>query len=270
MKTKIPIIPYALWTAVFVLAPLALILVFSLTNSRGDFTLKNFSDTTTYIPVIIRSIMLATIATFICLVMAYPLSYLMSRQKKAVQNTLVMIVILPMWMNFLLRTYAWMSILENNGLLNKMLFFLNLPKVHIINTPTAVLIGMVYNYLPFMILPLYSVMTKIHKSVVEASQDLGANSINVFTKVIFPLSIPGMVAGITMVFVSAVSTFVISRMLGGGANVMIGDIIEMQFLGVSYNPHLGSAMSLVLIVISLCAIALTEQMDKEDVEGMLL
>lgn len=270
MKKRSPAIPYIIWTVIFVVAPLLLVLVFAFTNSKGEATLKNFADTTAFIPVIMRSIVLATVATFICLILAYPLSYFISRQKKYVQNFLIMLFMLPMWMNFLLRTYAWMSILENGGILNKIFLSLNIPQVHLINTQKAVLIGMVYNYLPFMILPLYSVMTKIHKSLVDAAQDLGANSINTFVKVVFPLSIPGMVAGITMVFVSAVSTFVISRMLGGGGNVMIGDIIEMQFLGMSYNPYLGSALSLVLIVISLSAITLTQQIDSEDVEGMLL
>lgn len=271
MKTKIPSLPYIIWTLIFVIAPLFLVLYFAFTGTNGGgFTVKNFSEVTNYLPVIMRSIVLSVVTTFICLVLAYPLSYFISRMSNAFQKTFLMLVMLPMWMNFLLRTYAWMSILEQNGIINKILIFFNLPTIRLINTGWAVLIGMVYNYLPFMILPLYSVMTKIHKSLIEASQDLGANSFNVFTKVIFPLSLPGVVAGITMVFVSGVSTFVISRMLGGGSNVMIGDIIEMQFLGMSYNPNLGSAMSLVLIVISLCAITLTQQIDSEDVEEMLL
>lgn len=271
MKTKIPAIPYVVWTLIFVVAPLLLVIYFAFMNQSNEFTLKNFSDVTGYIPVIMRSIIIASIATFICLVLAYPLSYYISRREKTIQHALIMIVMLPMWMNFLLRTYAWMTILEQNGIINRILIFFGLTPLKIINTQLAVLIGMVYNYLPFMILPLYSIMTKIHRSLIEASQDLGANSINVFVKVIFPLSLPGMAAGITMVFVSAVSTFVIPRMLGGGGNILIGDLIEMQFLGMSYNPHLGSAMSLVLIVISLCAITLTSQIDSdEDVEGMFL
>ncbi|CRF31865.1 ABC transporter permease [Brachyspira suanatina] len=272
MKTKIPAIPYLIWTLVFVLVPLFLVIYFAFTNQRGDFTLNNFANVTGFTPVIIRSVILAFIATLICLILAYPLSYYISRQEKTVQNALIMLVMLPMWMNFLLRTYAWMTILENNGLINKMFMFMGLSPVKLINTQAAVLIGMVYNYLPFMILPLYSVMTKIHQSLIEASQDLGANSFNVFSKVIFPLSLPGMAAGVTMVFVAAVSTFVISRMLGGGSNILIGDLIEMQFLGMSYNPNLGSAISLVLIVISLCAIMLMQQIDEEDedVKGMFL
>lgn len=271
MKTKIPAIPYLIWTLVFILVPLVLVIYFAFTNQRGDFTIKNFADVSTFAPVIMRSVMLAFVSTLVCLILAYPLSYYISRQNKTVQHALIMLVMLPMWMNFLLRTYAWMTILEQNGLINKALIFLGLSPVKLINTQWAVLIGMIYNYLPFMILPLYSVMTKIHKSLIEASQDLGANSFNVFTKVVFPLSLPGMASGVTMVFVAAVSTFVISRMLGGGSNILIGDLIEMQFLGMSYNPNLGSAISLVLIVISLCAIMLMQQIDDDDdVEGMLL
>lgn len=271
MKTKIPAIPYLIWTLVFILVPLILVIYFAFTNQRGDFTIKNFADVSTFAPVIMRSVMLAFVATLVCLILAYPLSYYISRQNKTVQHALIMLVMLPMWMNFLLRTYAWMTILEQNGLINKALIFFGLSPVKLINTQWAVLIGMIYNYLPFMILPLYSVMTKIHKSLIEASQDLGANSFNVFTKIVFPLSLPGMASGVTMVFVAAVSTFVISRMLGGGSNILIGDLIEMQFLGMSYNPNLGSAISLVLIVISLCAILLMQQIDDDDdVEGMLL
>ncbi|MEI0579833.1 ABC transporter permease [Brachyspira pilosicoli] len=271
MKTKIPAIPYLIWTLVFILVPLILVIYFAFTNQRGDFTIKNFADVSTFAPVIMRSVMLAFVSTLVCLILAYPLSYYISRQNKTVQHALIMLVMLPMWMNFLLRTYAWMTILEQNGLINKALIFFGLSPVKLINTQWAVLIGMIYNYLPFMILPLYSVMTKIHKSLIEASQDLGANSFNVFTKVVFPLSLPGMASGVTMVFVAAVSTFVISRMLGGGSNILIGDLIEMQFLGMSYNPNLGSAISLVLIVISLCAILLMQQIDDDDdVEGMLL
>ena len=271
MKTKIPAIPYLIWTLVFILVPLILVIYFAFTNQRGDFTIKNFADVSTFAPVIMRSVMLAFVSTLVCLILAYPLSYYISRQNKTVQHALIMLVMLPMWMNFLLRTYAWMTILEQNGLINKALIFFGLSPVKLINTQWAVLIGMIYNYLPFMILPLYSVMTKIHKSLIEASQDLGANSFNVFTKVVFPLSLPGMASGVTMVFVAAVSTFVISRMLGGGSNILIGDLIEMQFLGMSYNPNLGSAISLVLIVISLCAIMLMQQIDDDDdVEGMLL
>ena len=272
MKEKIPAMPYIIWTLIFTLIPLILVIYFAFTNQNGEFTVNNFANVSAFAPVIMRSIILALISTLICLILAYPLSYYISRQSKTVQHALIMLVMLPMWMNFLLRTYAWMSILEQNGLINKALIFMGLSPVKLINTQWAVLIGMIYNYLPFMILPLYSIMTKINKSLIEASQDLGANSFNVFSKIVFPLSLPGMAAGVTMVFVAAVSTFVISRMLGGGSNILIGDLIEMQFLGMSYNPNLGSAISLVLIVISLCAIMLMQQIDdnEEDIKDMLL
>lgn len=268
MKTKIPAMPYIIWTLIFILIPLFLVIYFAFTDIDGNFTVNNFAQVSTFMPVIIRSIVLALVATIICLILAYPLSYYISRKEKTVQHAFIMLIMLPMWMNFLIRTYALMAILEQNGIINNILKMIGFAPLKIINTQLAVLIGMIYNYLPFMILPLYSIMTKIHQSLIEASQDLGANSFNVFTKVIFPLSLPGMAAGVTMVFVSAVSTFVISRMLGGSSNILIGDLIEMQFLGMSFNPNLGSAISIILIVISLCAIMLTQPVD--DDKDMLL
>ena len=181
---------------------------------------------------------------------------------------MVMLVMLPMWMNFLLRTYAWMTLLEDNGLINSALAAVGLPRVHMINTAGAVVLGMVYNYIPYMILPLYSVLTKIDRSVIEAAQDLGANSREVFWKVVVPMSMPGVISGVTMVFVPAVSTFIISKMLGGGGNLLIGDLIDMQFLGSAYNPNLGSAVSLVLMVIILICMGIMNQFDDgEAVDG---
>ena len=165
------------------------------------------------------------------------------------QRIMVMLIMLPMWMNFLLRTYAWMSILENTGLLNRLLGFIGLPGIRIINTKAAVVIGMVYNFLPFMVLPIYSVIVKIDRSLIEAAQDLGAGANAVFRKLIFPLSLPGVLSGVTMVFVPGVSTFVISQLLGGGKEMLLGDLIELQFLGAAYSPHLGSAISLVMMII---------------------
>jgi spermidine/putrescine transport system permease protein len=165
------------------------------------------------------------------------------------QRLMIMLIMLPMWMNFLLRTYAWMSILENTGLLNRFLSFVGLPQVRLINTQTAVVLGMVYNFLPFMILPIYSVIVKIDRSLYEAAQDLGANTFSVFRRLVVPMSLPGVLSGIMMVFVPAVSTFVISQLLGGGMVMLLGDLIEMQFLGTAYNPQLGSAISLVMMVI---------------------
>jgi len=181
-----------------------------------------------------------------------------------------MLIMLPMWMNFLLRTYAWMSILENTGLLNRFLSLLGLPTVAIINTPGAIVIGMVYNFLPFMILPIYSVIVKIDRSLIEAAQDLGAGTVTVFRRVIFPLSLPGVFSGVTMVFVPAVSTFVISQLLGGGANMLLGDLIEMQFLGAAYNPHLGSAIALVMMVIVMICMWLMNKFGAGGEEAVML
>jgi len=178
-----------------------------------------------------------------------------------------MLVMLPMWMNFLLRTYAWMTLLEDNGIINNDLASFGLERLHMINTQGAVVLGMVYNYIPYMILPLYSVLTKIDGNVIEAAQDLGANQRKVFMKVILPMSTPGMISGITMVFVPAVSTFIISKMLGGGANLLIGDLIDMQFLGSAYNPNLGSAISLVLMVLILICMGIMNQFDDGENSG---
>ena len=209
------------------------------------------------------------IATVICLVLAYPVGYFLSRLRANKQHIMLMLVMLPMWMNFLLRTYAWMTLLEKNGLINKLLGLFGIGPFNMINTSGAVVLGMVYNYLPYMILPLYTAMTKIDNSVVEAAQDLGANVFQILGRVLIPLSKPGIATGITMVFVPAVSTFIISRMLGGGANLLIGDLIELQFLGNSYNLNLGSAMSLVLMVIVLLCMSFTSSFDEEEMEGVM-
>jgi spermidine/putrescine transport system permease protein len=253
MKLRSLSIPYVGWMALFVVAPVIIILVYALTNTEGSITFGNFASMGDYISVFIRSFWLALISTVICLLIGYPVAFILSKERPRVQRFLLMLIMLPMWMNFLLRTYAWMSILENTGLLNRLLTAVGLPTLHIINTPGAVVVGMVYNFLPFMILPIYSVIVKIDRSLIEAAQDLGAGSASVFRKVIFPLSLPGILSGITMVFVPAVSTFVISQLLGGGSNMLLGDLIEMQFLGSSYNPHLGSAIALVMmVVVMLC------------------
>jgi len=212
----------------------------------------------------VRSIWLAIIATVVCLVLAYPVSFILSRMKKHHQGTMLMIVMLPMWMNFLLRTYAWMTLLGNNGIINNLLGMIGIGPLKLINTEGAVVLGMVYNYLPFMILPLYSVMVKIDKSLIEAASDLGCNPVSTLFRVVVPLSVPGIMSGVTMVFVPAISTFIISRMLGGGSNLLIGDLIEMQFLGNAYNPHLGAGISLVLMVIILLIMTIMNQFNPDD------
>ncbi len=262
--------PYVLWMALFVAAPLILIVFFAVTNESGGFSLEHFARLSEFGGVFARSLWLALIATVFCLLLGYPLSYVLSTESPALQRINMLLIMLPMWMNFLLRTYAWMSILENNGLLNRLLETVGLPTLHIINTEAAVVLGMVYNYLPFMVLPIYTVIQKIDRPIIEAAQDLGGGSITVFRRVIFPLSLPGVLSGITMVFVPSVSTFVISRLLGGGKTLLLGDLIEMQFLGNAYNPHLGSAISLVMMVIVLICMTVMNRFGGGEEEVPLL
>jgi spermidine/putrescine transport system permease protein len=269
-KSKLPAVPYVAWCAIFIMIPLLLIAYFAFTDSNGSFTIVNISEVGKFGPVFLRSVLLAIIATIICLFMAYPLAFMMSRMNQRYQSLFMMLIMLPMWMNYLLRTYAWMALLENNGLINKFFGMFGLGPFQMINTGGAIVLGMVYNYLPFMILPLYTVMLKIDRSVIEAAQDLGGGFFSVLLRVVFPLSKPGVMSGITMVFVPAVSTFIISRMLGGGANFLIGDLIEQQFLGNTYNPHLGSAIALVLMVFVLLSMALFNQFDADETEGMIV
>jgi len=249
MKPKYLSIPYIVWMGIFVVAPILIVLFYAFTDSGGDLTIRNFSAMERFFPVFLRSFWLAFISTAICIAIGYPIAYILSKEGLRVQRLMIMLIMLPMWMNFLLRTYAWMSILENTGLLNRLLVSVGLPALSIINTPAAVVIGMVYNFLPFMILPIYSVIMKIDRSLYEAAHDLGADNLSVFRRVIVPISLPGVLSGVMMVFVPAVSTFVISQLLGGGLVMLLGDLIEMQFLGAAYNPQLGSAIALVMMVI---------------------
>ena len=263
MRNKLPLlsIPYVVWMALFVVAPIIMVVIYAFSSAAGGFTLANFARMGTYTVVFTRSFKLALIATAICLLIGYPVSYMMSKEGPRFQRIAMVLIMLPMWMNFLLRTYSWMAILENNGLLNQLfqkiglitlynnIFGTDLTYFRMINTQGAVVLGMVYNYLPFMILPIYSVIVKMDNSLIEAARDLGANSFNVFRRVILPLSLPGVLSGITMVFVPSVSTFAISKMLGGGTEMLLGDLIEQQFLGGAYNPQLGAAISLVMMVI---------------------
>ena len=251
--------PYTVWMTVFIVVPMLLVGYFAFTDKAGSFTLENILSVGQYSNVFLRSIWLGAVATVISLGLGYPFALIIARMNAKRQNVMVMLVMLPMWMNFLLRTYAWMTLLEDNGLINSALAAVGLPRVHMINTAGAVVLGMVYNYIPYMILPLYSVLTKMDQSVIEAAQDLGANDRQVFLKVVVPLSMPGVISGVTMVFVPAVSTFIISKMLGGGGNLLIGDLIDMQFLGSAYNPNLGSAVSLVLMVIILICMGIMNQ-----------
>ncbi len=273
-KFKILAIPYIVWMLIFTIIPLALILVFAFTDRNASgfrFTMDNIQFAARYLPVLIKSIYFAAVATIICLVVSYPLAYIMSKMRLNHQRTMVMLVMLPMWMNFLLRTYAWMSILEtNSGFLNRFLGFFGVGPVHIMYTQGAVILGMVYNYIPYMILPLYTIMVKIDNRLIEAAQDLGCNTYNVFKKVIIPLSFPGITSGITMTFVPAVSTFVISQLLGGPKNNLIGDLIESQFVsGGEYNPYYGSAISLLLMIVVFICMGIFNQFDNEEMEETL-
>ena len=261
MMKKLVSAPYLLWMAIFIIVPLIMVAYFALTDTNGAFTLDNLAAVSQYSNIFIRSIWLAAV---ICLIIAYPLALILANTDKSYQSTVLMIVMLPMWMNFLLRTYAWMTLLGNNGLINSFFGLFGLGPFKMLNTSGAVVLGMVYNYLPYMILPLYTVMEKIDKSVIEAAHDLGCNNVKTMFKVVVPLSMPGIMSGITMVFVPAISTFIISRMLGGGSNLLIGDLIEMQFLGNSYNPNLGAAISLVLMVIILLIMTILNQFDDDE------
>lgn len=269
IKNKWTAAPYLVWMAIFVIVPLLMVIYYALTNDAGQFTLENIFMIGRYSSVYGRSLLLAAEATIICLIVAFPVGYFLSRLDDNKQHIMLMLLMLPMWMNFLLRTYAWMTLLENNGLINRLLGVFGIGPFHMINTSGAVVLGMVYNYLPYMILPLYTAMTKIDHSIVEAAQDLGANTRRIVTRVLIPMSTPGIATGITMVFVPSVSTFVISRMLGGGSNLLIGDLIELQFLGNSYNFHVGSAMSLVLMVIVLLCMSFTSSFDESEMEGVI-
>lgn len=270
LKNKRLASPYLVWMVAFIAAPLLIVLYFAFTTREGRFTLENLTGLGDYTSVFARSLLLAAVATAICLVLAFPVGYYLSRLRASKQHIMLMLVMLPMWMNFLLRTYAWMTLLEDNGLINALLSAIGLPKVHMINTAGAVVLGMVYNYLPFMILPIYSVIVKLDGSLIEAARDLGADSVRVFRRVIFPLSLPGILSGVTMVFVPSVSTFAISSLLGGGKQTMLGDLIELQFLGGAYNPHLGAAISMVMMVIVVVCMVVMNHFGEGEEQAVML
>ncbi|MBO5121769.1 MAG: ABC transporter permease [Oscillospiraceae bacterium] len=284
MKTKLSrfSVPYVVWMGIFVVAPIIIMVIYAFSNGEGGFTWDNFAQMGAYGSVFLRSFKLALIATAICLLVGYPVSYWLSREGASFQRIAMVLIMLPMWMNFLLRTYSWMTILENNGLLNQLFQKLGIIALYnnitgseieyfsMIGTQGAVVLGMVYNYLPFMILPIYSVIVKLDGSLIEAARDLGADSVTVFRKVILPLSLPGVLSGITMVFVPSVSTFAISRMLGGGTELLLGDLIERQFLGGAYNPQLGAAISMVMMaVVVICMLVMNRFGEGEEQAVML-
>lgn len=269
LRAKLISSPYVVWSALFIVAPLIFVVYYSFTNPSGDFTLDNISALSKYAPTFLRSIWFGIVATVICLLIAFPLAYIISQKTEKVQRTLVMLVMLPMWMSFLIRTYSWMALLQDTGIINSFLAKLGIDPIHMINTSGAVILGMVYNFLPYMIMPIYSVMAKLDYSMVEAAQDLGGNRLTVIKRCIIPMSMPGVISGITMVFVPSVSTFYISQKLGGGSFALIGDIIEMQFQ-VSNNFNFGAALSLVLMILILICMAVMNKFgDTEEVGGVV-
>lgn len=256
--------PYLFWSVSFIIIPLLMIFYYGLTDKDGAFTLLNIAKITTpeNLKALGLALLLSFVSTVICLLLAYPLAMILSNLGVNQSSFIVLIFILPMWMNFLLRTLAWQNLLEKNGVINVILDFLNLPALEIINTPYAIVLGMVYNFLPFMVLPIYNVLAKIDKDVIAAARDLGANNVQTFLRIILPLSVPGIISGITMVFVPALTTFVISDLLGGSKILLIGNVIEQEFKQGS-NWHVGSGLSLVLMIFIIISMAFIAKYDKD-------
>lgn len=241
--------PYIAWALIFIVVPLCMVLYYGLTDSHGAFTFSNIATIAKpgYLKALKRSVNLALMSTLVCFILAYPLGMILSSMKLKKNTFIVTLFILPMWMNFLLRTLTWMTLLEGKGVINTVLEFLHLPTLNIINTPAAIVLGMVYNFLPFMVLPIYNSLSDIDDNVINAAKDLGANSLQTFLRVILPLSVPGIISGITMVFIPALTTFAISTMLGGSKILLIGNVIEQEFTQL-YDWHLGSGLSIVLMI----------------------
>ena len=269
MKSKCLAAPYIVWMVLFTLIPLGIVFYYALTDSMtGQFTLANLASIGTYLPIFLRSIWLSLFASLICLVIGYPVAYFIAQCKPLTQRFLEMLIMLPMCMSFLLRTLAWVAMLEDTGIINNFIRAIGLSPLPLIRTNGAVILGMVYNYLPYMILPLYTVIMKIDRRLIEAASDLGCTPSQVFTKVILPLSGPGILSGLTMVFVPAVSTFYISQKLGSTGTTLIGDVIESQFK-TAYNPNLGAAMSLILMVLIFVCVSIMNRFgENEDEEVM--
>lgn len=255
MRTKSLAAPYTVWMVIFTVVPLAMVAYFAFTTSSGEFTLANMARASEYLPVLLRSVWYALAACVICLIIGYPVAYVIAQTSASTQRVLYLLVTLPMCMSFLLRTLAWVALLRDTGIINTILGFFGIGPFPLIRNAGSVILGMVYNYLPYMIMPLYTVIAKLDPRLIEAAQDLGCDNVQTFRRVILPLSVPGIVSGITMVFVPAVSTFYITQQLGGTDNMMIGDIIERQFKGI-VNQNLGAAMSLILMVLVFISIGL--------------
>ena len=257
--------PHVMWAVLFIIAPLLFVVYYAFTDKDGNFTFDNITELAqaSYLEIFLRSLCFAFLATVICLIIAYPIAYFMTKASPKTQKILIMLVMLPQWLNFLIRTYSWMALLEDTGIINSLLTSIGLEPVHMINTSGAVILGMVYNYLPYMIIPLHSVMSKIDTRLLEAASDLGCSHFKVITRVVFPLSMAGVISGVTMVFVPSISTFYISQKLGGGNFDLIGDTIERQFQ-TAYNYNLGAAMSFVLMIIIMISMAVMSKYSEDD------
>ena len=258
--------PYLLWSVLFIIVPLVMVVFYAFTDKTGAFTFSNIAQIKNYFPTILLSVLYGLAATVICVLIGYPFAYALSKHSVNTQRTMVLLVMLPMWMNFLIRTYSLMTILGDSGVVNSLLNALGLKSVHMINTGGAVIFGMVYNFLPYMILPIYTVLSKLDNSLVEAAHDLGSGRITTFKRVILPLSLPGLLSGITMVFVPCVSTFYITQKLGGGQIVLIGDVIETQFQTAN-NYHLGAALSFVLMILIFVCLGVMNYFDDGTQDG---
>ena len=262
--------PYILWMLAFTLIPLGVVGYYALTDPvTGAFTLDNLAQLRLYMPVLGRSVGYSIVSAIICLLLGYPVAYYIAHRGKVAQKMLYMLVMLPMCMSFLLRTLAWKGLLDDTGIINNFLGLLGLPTLRMVRTPGAVIMGMVYNYLPYMILPLYSTIVKIDNRLIEAAEDLGCNSFQVFSRVVLPLSMPGILSGITMVFVPAVSTFYISQKLGGIETMLIGDVIERQFKQ-AYNPNVGAALSLVLMALVFICTGIMNRLGGDEEGGVVV
>ena len=262
--------PYLIWMVVFTLIPLCVVGYYALTDpATGAFSLTNIRQLGTYLPVLWQSILYSLVSALICLIMGYPVAYYIAHRSEVVQKILYMLVMLPMCMSFLLRTLAWVGLLQDTGLINRLLQAIGLPQMQLIRTPGAVVLGMVYNYLPYMILPLYSTIVKINPRLIEAAEDLGCTPVETFMKVVLPLSTPGIISGITMVFVPAVSTFYISAKLGGAETMLIGDVIERMFKQ-GNNPNLGAALSLLLMVLVFVCTGIMNRFAGSDGEDVVI
>ncbi len=245
--------PHLVWSALFIIAPVLFVLYYSFTDGAGDPTLENITrlGTGNYLMMFLNSLCMALIATVICLVIAYPAAYIFSRLRVKTQRMMMVLIMLPLWMNFLITTYSWMTLLEDTGVINTLLGMIGLGPVHMINTAGAVIAGMVFCFLPYMIMPIYSVIAGIDSKIIEAARDLGCSEMQVLTRVVMPMSLSGVMSGITMVFVPSISTFYISQKLGGGTFQLIGDTIESYFTGTSINFHFGAALSMILMILIL-------------------